>query len=270
MSLVVWLRPGPGNHHTTSDMRDDGGMVVEDDSVLTRPAPEPDAVVRWGPGPDDVADVQLGGDDRPLVVVVHGGFWRPAYDRRHLRPMIHALAAAGFTAVAPEYRRIPGDPDAAVEDVRVALRVLPVDLRGRHDGRVVVLGHSAGGHLALWAASAAPAAGLHATLALAPVADLAAADRERLGGGAVSAFLGGAAPTRPDLDPTRRVSATTPVTLLHGLEDTTVPPAQSAAYVAAHPDALLVELPGAGHFDVIDPLSAAWPRVVAALVDLVG
>ena len=236
--------------------------MVEDESVLSRPAPEPDVVVDWGPGPRDVAEVQLGGDDRPLVVVIHGGFWRPAYDVRHLRAMIHALAAEGFTAVAPEYRRTPGEPDATLQDVRVALRVLPVELRGRHDGRVVVLGHSAGGHLALWAAAVAPAAGLVATVALAPVADLAAADREQLGDGAVAAFLGAAAPTRPDLDPVRMVSAATPVTLLHGSEDAIVPPRQSESYAAAHPAATLRLIPEAGHFALIDPASAAWPQVV--------
>lgn len=245
-------------------------MVVDDDSVLTRPAPEPDVVVSWGPGPADIAEVQLGGDDRPLVVVIHGGFWRPAYDVRQLRAMIHALAAEGFTAVAPEYRRTPGDPDATLQDVRVALRVLPVELRGRHDGRVVVLGHSAGGHLALWAAAVAPAAGLVATIALAPVADVAAADRERLGDGAVLAFLGSRAATRPDLDPVRMVSAVTPVTLLHGVEDSVVPLRQSESYVAAHAGATLRAIPGAGHFALIDPASAAWPQVVAAVRETAG
>jgi acetyl esterase/lipase len=249
-------------------MRHDGG--VEDESVLSRPGPEPDVVVSWGPGPLDVAEVQLGGDDRPLVVVVHGGFWRPAYDGQHLRAMIHGLAAEGFTAVAPEYRRTPGDPDATLQDVRVALRVLPVELRGRHDGRVVVVGHSAGGHLALWAASVAPAAGLVGTVALAPVADIAGAERDRLGAGAVPAFLGAAATTRPDLDPTRMVSATTAVILVHGVDDEIVPLRQSEAYVAAHPAATLRAVPGAGHFALIDPLSAAWPQVVAAVRDAAG
>jgi acetyl esterase/lipase len=238
---------------------------VADDDVLTREAPEPDVVVSWGPGPDDVADVQLGADDRPLVILLHGGFWRPAYDRTHLRGMSHALAAVGLTSAAVEYRRVPGRPDASCEDVRVALRVVPVELRGRHDGRVVVVGHSAGGHLALWAASAAPASGLVATVALAAVADLASADRARLGDGAVGEFLGGPASARPDLDPTRRASAATPVTLVHGLEDRVVPPTQSDAYVAAHPSAALFEIPGAGHFDLIDPTSTHWPLVARTI-----
>jgi acetyl esterase/lipase len=241
-----------------------------DESVLVRASAPPDAVVPWGPGVDDVADVRLGADDRPLLLVLHGGFWRPAYDRSHLGPMTEALNAAGWTVAAPEYRRIPGDPDATVEDVRVALRVLPVELRGRHDGRVVVLGHSAGGHLALWAASGAPAAGLVATIGLAAVADLAAADRERLGSGAVAAFLGGPAVARADLDPARAVSAARPVTLVHGSRDAVVPVSQSRAYAAAHPGTDLVEVPEAGHYAVIDPLSAAWPAVLDAVRAAVG
>jgi acetyl esterase/lipase len=239
--------------------------VGEDDSILRRAAPEPDVVVAWGPGPEDIADVQLGGDDRPLVILLHGGFWRPTYDRRHVRAMIHALAAEGFTAAAPEYRRIPGRPDATLDDVRVALRVLPVDLRGRHDGRVVVVGHSAGGHLALWAASVAHAAGLVGTVALAAVADVGAADRELLGNGAVEAFLGDGAPSRPDLDPVRMVSSTLPVVLVHGEKDAAVPLSQSEAYVAAHPAAELRVLPEADHMDLVDPRSAAWPAVIAAI-----
>jgi acetyl esterase/lipase len=241
------------------------GRVPDDDSVLTRSAPEPDVVASYGPGALDVADVQLGGDDQPLVIVLHGGFWRPEYDRTHLRAMIHALAAEGFTAAAPEYRRIPGRPDAALEDVRVALRILPIELRGRHDGRVVLVGHSAGGHLALWAASVAPAPGQVGTVALAPVADVAAADRDDLGSGAVRAFLGGPASSRGDLDPTRMVSAIEPVVLLHGAEDDVVPLGQSEAYVAAHREAELRALPATGHFALIDPTSGTWPEVVEAI-----
>jgi acetyl esterase/lipase len=239
--------------------------VPDDDSVLTRAAAGPDVVVSYGPGAADVAEVQLGGDDLPLVIVLHGGFWRPEYDVTHLRAMIHGLAAEGFTAAAPEYRRLPGDPDSMLEDVRVALRILPVELRGRHDGRVVVMGHSAGGHLALWAAAVAPPPGLVGTVALAPVADLAGAERERLGNDAVEAFLGGPASSRPDLDPTRMVSATEPVVLLHGDADLAVPLRQSEAYAAAHPRSVLQVLAGEGHFGLIDPRSTAWHEVIAAV-----
>lgn len=243
-------------------------MEQDDDSVLERASAEPDAVTHWGPAPHDVADVRLGAVDRPLVVVLHGGFWRPTYDRLHLRPMTEALAAAGWTVAAPEYRRVPGDPDSTCQDVRAALRVLPVDLRGHHDGRVLVVGHSAGGHLALWAAASAPAAGLAGTLALAPVADLAAADAARLGSGAVRDFLGRDAGARADLDPCRLAASAAPVRILHGADDLVVPPAQSESYAAAHPGTRVQLLPETGHFALIDPVSRAWPHVVVALDEL--
>jgi pimeloyl-ACP methyl ester carboxylesterase len=184
--------------------------------------------------------------------------------------MAHAIAAAGFTAAATEYRRIPGDPDAALADVRVALRVLPVELRGRHDGRTIVVGHSAGGHLALWAAASAPARGLIGTLALAPVADLAAAEAARIGSGAVNTFLAGAAGSRVDLDPLHMTTPDTPVVLIHGADDQVVPPAQSEAYAAAHPSAALELLPGVGHFGLIDPTSPAFQHVLGAIERLAG
>ena len=251
--------------------------MVDDDAVLSRTATEPDSVVRWGPGPDDVADVRVGdgravaggGASRPLLVMVHGGFWRPAYDRIHVRPMTQALAAAGWTVAAPEYRRVPGDPDATCDDVCTALRMLPSALTGAHDGRVVVLGHSAGGHLALWAAAAAPAPGLVGTLALAPVADLVGAERDGLGSGAVVAFLGSGTASRPDLDPVRLGHPTGRVVLVHGDADEIVPLRQSHAYADAHPAAVLEAVPDTGHFALIDPASRAWSRVIAAL-DLLG
>jgi acetyl esterase/lipase len=242
--------------------------VNEDRSVLTRSATRPDTVARWGPGVDQVADVRLGAPEGPLLLVLHGGFWRPEYDRVHLRPMTEALAAAGWTVATPEYRRVPGDPDVTCGDVRTALATLPAELAAHHDGRVVVLGHSAGGHLALWAAAQASAPGLVGTLALAPVADLLGAERDHLDDGAVVDFLGGPAYGRGDLDPTTLPSAPTPVTVLHGDADRLVPLAQSEAYAGAHPAARLEVLPATGHFAVIDPLSGAWPQVLAAVADL--
>jgi acetyl esterase/lipase len=255
----------PGEREVFVEDPGEREVFVEDEGVLSREASEPDAVVSWGPGSRDIADVRLGSPARPLLIMIHGGFWRPAYDRLHVRPFTEALSDAGYTVAAPEYRRVPGDPDATCSDVRVALHLLPTELRGSHDGRVIVLGHSAGGHLALWAAAAAPAPGLIATLGLAAVADLAGADRERLGSGAVTAFLGGPAASRPDLDPTRCASASTAVTLVHGARDAVVPLRLATAYTAAHRTASLVEVPYAGHFDLIDPSSTAWPAVLDAL-----
>src|SRR5689334_24945863 len=78
-------------------------------SVLDRPAPPPDLTLRYGPLPEHVVDLRfplvVPGRAAPLIVLIHGGFWRPAYDRTHLGPMGHALAAAGYMVAVPEYRR---------------------------------------------------------------------------------------------------------------------------------------------------------------------
>jgi acetyl esterase/lipase len=239
--------------------------------VLTRPAAPPDEVLRYGPAGEQVADVRLaraGVADRPLTVVVHGGFWRPAYDRTHLRPMTEALAQAGWPTVAPEYRRVPGRPDLAVRDVHAALRAVGGRAGLTGGRRVLLAGHSAGGHLALQAAATAQGEGAPAgVLALAPVADLRLGQALGLDGDAVAAFLGEDATARPDLDPARLPPPAAPVRIVHGTGDAVVPVALSESYVRHHPAAALVPAPG-GHFAVIDPLSAAWPAVLAALEEL--
>src|SRR5499427_5232890 len=138
------------------------------DDVLTRPAPRPDLVIRYGTGPEHVADVRLprrrpGSEARPapLVVFLHGGFWRAAYDRSHTGPLATALAAAGYALCVPEFRRT-GQPGGGwpgtFEDVAAAVDRSPALVREVTgpgviaDGLALLAGHSAGGHLALWAA----------------------------------------------------------------------------------------------------------------------
>lgn len=236
----------------------------EDRSILTRPAGRPDEVVAYGREVEQIADVRSGDGKRPLVVVIHGGFWRPAIDRTHSGPMCAALAQSGWTVASIEYRRVPGQPDLTVEDVALALRTLPGKI-AKHDGRVLVIGHSAGGHLALWAASARPDPRLDGALALAPAADLRLAHRLDLGDGAALAFLGEDPANRADLDPARMPSPAIPAAIVHGDADGIVPLEVAASYVSAHPQTRLVKLPGVGHFPVIDPLTAAWSAVVAEL-----
>ncbi|MDK3256931.1 alpha/beta hydrolase [Blastococcus capsensis] len=248
-------------------------MGSEDRSVLTRPAAAPDAVLGYGPGPDQVADVRFppaAAPDRPVLVVVHGGFWRPEYDRAHLGPMAEALAAAGWPTLTPEYRRIPGRPDLTVADVHAAVRSVAarLELGRRGDPRVLLVGHSAGGHLALQAAATLDAPHVPAgVLALAPVADLRQGQRLGLGNDAVLAFLGQDAAGRPDLDPARLPAPAGAVRIVHGTEDGIVPIEVSECYLRRRPGAVLLPVP-AGHFAVIDPLSVVWPTVLATLEEL--
>jgi acetyl esterase/lipase len=246
-------------------------MSSEDRGILARPAPPPAGTWAYGRAPGQVADLYLppAGTEAPrppaVVLLVHGGFWRPEFDRRHLRPMASAVAAAGHPTVLVEYSRAPGEPDLALADLLLAVATVD-DVLDTAPG-LLVAGHSAGGHLALLLAgrSPVPVAG---ALALAPVADLAMAERLELDDGAAVAFLGQPASGRPDLDPARLPAPGCAVTLVHGDEDTLVPVGLSESYGRGRP-VRLVRVPGCGHFELIDPLSTAWPVVMGELTALV-
>lgn len=264
--------------------------------VLTRPAPPPDLRVRYGRLPDQVADVWLPASPQTaaLVVVVHGGFWRARYDRTHTGPQCAALAAAGYVVASVEYRRMGagGGWPVTFDDIAAAVDAVPNLVSQHVPGRVpttavVLVGHSAGGQLALWAASRhrlppsspwalrAPPEQLRGVVSLAGIADLTRAAQLRLGDGAVWAFLDGEPDVVPEryaaADPARLVPTGVPTVLIHGPQDDRVPLEVSERYAdAASDDARLVVVPGAGHFELIDPLSDAWPTVTAHLDELSG
>ncbi|WP_319459240.1 alpha/beta hydrolase [Micromonospora sp. RTP1Z1] len=261
-------------------------MPADPRAVLTRPAPAPDATVAYGDHPEQVADLRRPAGDgpaRPLVVVVHGGFWRAEYDRSHTGPMAAALAALGHPVAQVEYRRT-GQPDGGwphtLTDVLAGVAALPGLAAAAMPGRVapvppILVGHSAGGHLALYVAAHAPAT-VGGVLALAPVADLAEAYRLDLDSGAVAALLGGGPADVPDryaaADPSVLVPIRIRSVVVHGTQDRQVPVGMSRSWVAAArasgAPATLIELPECEHFGLIAPDSAAWPRVVDALRSL--
>jgi acetyl esterase/lipase len=213
-----------------------------------------------------------------VVVVVHGGFWRARYDLANGRPLAADLAAAGFTAWNVEYRRVGagGGWPATVQDVAAAidhLATLDVDA-----SRVVAVGHSAGGHLAVWAAGrAAPRVPLTAVVSQAGVLDLAMAAGTGVGHTAVLDLLGGAPTERASdyaaADPIAQVPLPVPVLCVHARADDEVPYAQSRAYVAAARAAggraALWTVPG-DHYTVIDPAHDSWRIVREALPDLLA
>ncbi len=256
-------------------------------------------VLSYGPHAEHIADLRLPepGPYRqrhdlplPLVIFLHGGFWRAAFDRVHTGPLAAALATAGFVVCTPEYRRTGqagGGWPGTLDDVAAAVDALPglaaEATRGLVDpGRILLAGHSAGGHLALWAAGrnrlppgvrwhqAQPVAA--GVVGLAAVCDLTACFAQGLGNGAAGELMGGGPARHPDryaaADPARVLPIGIPVRLVHGTADDRVPCEMSRDYAAraqaAGDDTVCAELPGSGHFDVIDPLSAAWPHVVAA------
>jgi acetyl esterase/lipase len=239
---------------------------VDDRSVLARPARMPDEVVRYGDLAEHIADVRFGKDTatrRPLIILIHGGFWRPAFDRMHTGPMAVAIVDAGWTVASIEYRRIPGNPDATFDDVGSAISKVP-SLVKRHNGKAIVIGHSAGGHLTLWAAVKC-ASSLIGALALGPAADLQYGYDHAIGSGAVLAFLGVPPAERSDVDPCVMASPQIATTIIHGLQDVIAPIAMAENYQLQHPNTRVVRLDQCGHFAVIDPLSTAWPHVIEEL-----
>lgn len=235
---------------------------MDDPSILEAHGRPPREIIRYGAHPDQT--IELRGDPgAPPVVVVHGGFWRPSFDRVHAGPMSDALADAGLAVSTPEYRRIPGDPDATVADLRAALAVLD----GHPAGPPVLVGHSAGGHLALLAAVTMPIRG---AIGLGPVASLRLADALDLGEGAVRAYLGRPATDRADLDPRELADPPVPVTIVHGEEDEVVPLALSAAYLERHRSTRLVQLAGVGHFAIIDPRTSTFATVIDEVRGIFG
>ena len=265
-------------------------MIGNPRDVLDRPAPPPDFTLRYGEHPDQLADVRLPVTEKagaPLVIFIHGGFWRAAFDRTHVGPLASDLAERGYAVAAIEYRRV-GQPGGGwpgtFSDVAAAVAAVP-DLLGKelaHRGlptfdvdRPVLAGHSAGGQLALWYAAVAPDA-VRGVLGLAPVADLITAHRLGIGDDAVASLLGGDPAARPELyasaDPMAHLPLNVRTVIVHGAADDRVPIELSQLYVAAArrsgDDTTLVELAGVEHFALIDPMSKAWPAVLDALRSL--
>ena len=242
----------------------EGSDGPEDRSILEAEHPTPTESLSYGPEPEQVADIFRPTDSRApsgLVLFIHGGYWRPPVDRQHARSLARALADEGYLTCSIEYRRVPGEPDLMIADIRRALETLPATI-GLGEATPTLMGHSAGGHLALIAATRHP--GLVAgVVALAPVTDLRAAEALNLGSGAVAAFLGGPATARPDLDPVRCPAPAMSVTVIHGARDSIVPIAQAHSLAEAWPGtAQVVVVDDSAHFELIDPRSAAWAVVV--------
>jgi acetyl esterase/lipase len=240
-----------------------------------------ETLLSYGDDPAQVASLHRpDGESRGVVVVIHGGFWKAQYDAALGVPLAQDLARRGWTAWNLEYRRVGngGGWPETFDDVAAGIDHLAT-VEGLDLSTVVTLGHSAGGHLATWAAARGrfdrwrpERVPVTAVISQAGVVDLSSAARDDLGDGAVEAFLGRL--NRKDwelVDPKRQLPLDVPVWCVHGAGDTVVPLSQSREYVdaatAAGAQAELVELEG-DHFVVIDVASDAWARTVEILDDL--
>jgi acetyl esterase/lipase len=241
--------------------------VRDSHDILTdAPPPAADARIAYGPEPLQFGDLRVpeGEPPFPLALVLHGGYWQAVYNLIHTGPMCRALADAGVATWNLEYRSVGvpgGEWPAAREDMELALAYLE-HLPLQQDG-VVLIGHSAGGQLALWAAK-------HARLpvvALAPVSDVADAIVRRGPDSAPARYM---APEHfPDGSPIELLPLGAPQIVIHGTEDESVPYEMSERYVeAAGTEAELVTLEGTGHFELIDPLAPQFAETLAAIQKL--
>ncbi|WP_210585115.1 alpha/beta hydrolase [Streptomyces sp. GESEQ-35] len=288
--------------------------AAEEESAFSHPPVDPDATAAYGDHPDQVIDFYAPRTPEPpssappaplspLIVVLHGGAWRAPYDRRHMTPFADYLARRGFAVANVEYRRgadgagVTGEtapvagrwPDT-FDDVAAALDALPALVRETlpyaDPRRMVVTGHSAGGHLALWAAArhllpddapwrTARPVPLRGVVALAPIADFAIAEKLDVCGGAVRQLLGGDdkfAERQPYADPSLLLPTGIATTLVQGRSDIDVPQAVAESYADAAAKAGevvgLTLLEDVGHFPLIDPAADACAVVAEEIAQL--
>ena len=278
-----------------------------DEQAANRPSSIKTSRLAYGPDYLQFGELYLPGEPgpHPTVILIHGGYWRARYGLDLMTGLAEDLAARGYTAWNIEYRRV-GDPGGgwpgtlldvalAADYLRILATTYALDLQ-----RVVSIGHSAGGHLALWLAARpriahdSPLAGSHITLpgsdnnetatplalagaiSLAGVVDLEMAWQFNLSNGAVVDLLGGGFTDVPEryaaASPAAMLALEVPQVLIHGTNDASVPLQVSQAYVAAaravNDPVTYIELKGVDHFDVIDPHTTAWAFTVEALQKL--
>lgn len=249
--------------------------------ILTLAPPPADARIPYGPDPNQFGDLRLPKTPgrHPVVVNIHGGYWRARYDLTHAGHLCAALAKAGYATWNLEYRRV-GNPGGgwpgSFEDLTHGFQFLQqvaakygLDLK-----RVVVMGHSAGGQLALVLAAHQPS--VRGAISLAGVVDLRRAHELKLSNDAVGEFLGGppeqVADHYREADPIELPMPKMLQRLIHGTNDDIVPIELARRYRDAKQKrserVKLIEVPHAGHFDLIDPRTEAWKSVEAAVREL--
>jgi acetyl esterase/lipase len=211
---------------------------------------------RYGEHASQFCELYAVDEPAGVAVLVHGGFWRARYGLDLERPLAADLVARGWAVWSIEYRRLGdgGGWPETYDDVRAAIEALPVSAE-----RVVAIGHSAGGHLAVRAAADVP---LTAVVSQAGALDLYELWRRGTSDHVVRAFLGGS----PDEVPERYEAATprppdVPLLLVHGTLDEDVPVEISRGFGAGE----LAEIPDEGHMEHLDPRSRCWAAVTAWL-----
>lgn len=248
------------------------------EDILTLKPPPADVRLAYGSDPNQFGDLRLpkGKGPFPVVMNIHGGFWRAKYDLAHAGHLCAALTGKGIATWNLEYRRV-GNPGGGwpgtFEDMANGYRFVP-QIAKRYNldsSRMLVMGHSAGGQLALCLAAHEPA--VQHVVSLAGVVDMQRAFELHLSHDAVVEFLGGRPSEVPDhyreADPMRLPIAQAVQVLFVASNDEDVPPEFSRRYAGekkTRENVTLIEIPKADHYDLIDPRSAAWAKIEAAVL----
>jgi acetyl esterase/lipase len=256
--------------------------MTSSDDILSLAPPKADVRVAYGGDENQFVDLRLPKNKGPhaLAIAIHGGYWRAKYDLGYMGHLCAALTAKGIATANLEYRRVGdagGGWPGTFADIRAGYQFLTQNAHKYEfeARRIVAIGHSAGGQLGL--CLAAHETGVKAAISLAGVVDLQRAYALHLSNDAVVEFLGGTPAEVADhyreADP-MKLAIGARQWLVHGAEDDVVPPAFSKDYVSAkqktREDARLLEIAGAGHFEVVDPRSAAWKDVERVVIEAVG
>jgi acetyl esterase/lipase len=250
----------------------------------------------YGTAPEQFGDLRVprGNGLHPVAIVVHGGWWRSGFNLEYAGHLAAALTKDGFATWNIEYRRV-GSPNggypALLRDVSAAVSKL-TSLAPAHAldlNRIVVVGHSAGGHIAAWLAAKkkhraldvfGPALDVIGAVPVAGALDLALCSEMGVSDSAgipVHDFLGGTPAAMADryalASPAQLLPTGIPTICVHGDEDANVPLAISESYVQkareAGDDARLVVLPGVDHFSPFDPDTTAGAAVREAVRELI-
>jgi acetyl esterase/lipase len=252
---------------------------VPAEDILSQAPPPADERVKYGADPNQFLDVRLPSGKGPhgALLNIHGGYWRAKYDLGHAGHLCEALRTAGVATFNCEYRRVGNDGGGwpgTFADIRSAYRFVRQEYSRFHldRQRLVVMGHSAGGQLALCLAG--HESSLERVISLAGVVDLKKAFSLHLSNDAVVEFLGGEPAEVPEhyreADPMELRIPHARQWVLHGSEDDTVPVEIGRSYAAQkkrqgeHVE--LVEIAKAGHFELIDPGSEAFAKVKGAVL----
>jgi acetyl esterase/lipase len=251
------------------------------DDILTLPAPPADARLSYGSDPNQFGELRVPktGGPFPVVICIHGGYWRAKYDLKHAGHPCAALTARGLATWNLEFRRV-GNPGGGwpgtFDDVRSGYRyVSQIAQRYNLDSsKVLVFGHSAGGQLALCLAGHETS--VKRVISLAGVVDLQQAWELHLSDNAVVGFMGGEPGSVPDryreANPMQLKISQATQWLIHGASDDTVPPFLSRNYTEQKKrrgeNVHYLEISTAGHFDLIDPRSTAWPKVEGTVLHM--